>query len=225
MCNGGWEQRLAGPDAPAAAHQPPRPLGASPWSFNARLSTLLRAAWSHPNWSAEPIPARSPSWARPSTARRGKSLIRPWGKALFPAEFPLYAPAPTHPPPQAREPNASPAGHPPPPRASQRHKQGPVSVSSHPTSLPRSLKQSGPWGDRTSRPGAAAGKAGVGASWRQLPASRGTTTQTPVGWGAGDSSRMCEAAPFIWLHLVALRVAQSCPQPLLRLQSRHLRVR
>lgn len=28
MCNGGWEQRRAGPSALASAHQPPRP----PWS-------------------------------------------------------------------------------------------------------------------------------------------------------------------------------------------------
>lgn len=45
-----------------------------------------------------------------------------------------------------------------------------------------------------------------------------------MGWGAGDSW-LCEVAPFASLHLVALRVAQSCPQPLLHLRSRHPQVR
>lgn len=92
MCNGGWEQRRAGPSAPAAAHQPPRLPQTSPWSFKARLSTLPRAAWSHPNPSAEPVAARTPNLGAPSTNRREKSV----GKSISPAELRIYTPASTH---------------------------------------------------------------------------------------------------------------------------------
>lgn len=40
MCNGGWEQRRAGPRAPATGHQPSQSPRSFLWSLNARLSTF-----------------------------------------------------------------------------------------------------------------------------------------------------------------------------------------
>lgn len=71
MCNGAWEQRLAGPGAPTS---PGFALGLQRAALHA-----ARGRPEPPELDAEPVRTRTPSRARPSSTGRGKALLRPRG--------------------------------------------------------------------------------------------------------------------------------------------------
>lgn len=79
------------------------------------------------------------------------------------------------------------------------------------------------WSDRTSRTGAPQERA---CRWELAPTAR--PRGTPRRRGGVECRRLlwlCEAVCFAPLTLCGSEVAQSCPQPLLHLQSRYLRIR
>lgn len=146
-------------------------------------------------------------------------MLRPWGKSAFPAKLRVHTAAPTHPQPHTHEPNPSPAGSATPATCFPEARNM-LAFLLAPPPFPGAQNKAVLRGGRTSCPGARRRESGR--SWKLVPTARllGNTTQTSVGWGAKDSAGLGEAAPFASQHLVALRVAQFCPQPLLNLQSR-----
>lgn len=204
MRNGGWEQRRAGPGAPAAAHQPPD----GP-SFPLELQGTAP-----PFFQGDPGPTRArgrslrahPAPAGPSSAKGGNPVLGPLRGKSLPQQNP-------HTLNHARASQTSRAGHPPPPRASSRPEGTGTcwfSFARHLPSPPRRPQQSGPAGWLH--------LAQVGAGARGPPCAE---PESLVGWGAEDSE-LRTATPS--LRLVAPRVAWPFPQPLLHPQPRHPRI-
>lgn len=162
MCNGGWEQRRAGPSAPAAAHQPPRLPQTSPWSCSKRDSprfpglpgAILTRAQS-PSLRAHPI------WARPAPIE-GRNR---WENASLRQNSAYIHPHP-HTQPHGCERNASLSVHPPLPRASWTPERTGTCwffFSLHlPSQAPKTKRSRGVAAPRALGP--EAGKAGAGGS-------------------------------------------------------------
>jgi hypothetical protein len=145
MCNGGWEQRRAGPSAPATGTrhlQRAEFLAGASASGRPRFPVLPQARPSAPTTSQH--------------HRERENGASAWGKSDFTAELRAYTPAPTQPQPNVREPNTSnhtpaaagklSAGHSHPPCASQRPEQTETCWFSFlpSSSLPVAQNKSGP---------------------------------------------------------------------------------
>lgn len=192
MCNGGWEQRRAGPDGrvPAAP------------TFSPELQ--CPAPHVSQDWPGD-VPARPPRLGVPG--HHWDREIGAWaaGEKSFTGELRLFTPAPTYPQTHMRWPNTSnhtptaagelSAGHPPrhvPPGGPS--ERGPVGFPSYPPPpLPSAQTKRSREATTLRIPGPTAGKEGAGGSQHQQPAGP-VTRRRLVARDARDFG-LREAAP------------------------------